>query len=82
MNAEVVFVEIGNSARHLSVYTHPTNAIYVLGAEDSGIPPKIICDHIMRGGHMVAIDAPRPYSLNVAVAGSIVMYDRGSKGLP
>lgn len=48
-------------------------AIYLLGAEDTGIPDNILndCDSI--------VQLPGNYCLNVAVAGSIVLYDRNSK---
>jgi len=63
----VVAVEMGGES--LIDYTHPQQCIYLLGAEDHGLPQGIIdrChQHIsMPGG-----------SYNLAVAGSLVMWDR------
>ncbi len=56
----------------ISSFSHPLQAIYLLGAEDHGLPPDVIekCDCI------VALEAVCMPSYNVAVAGSIVMYNR------
>ena len=69
---EIVCIEQTDGARKLSEITHPERAVYVLGAEDYGIP-----EDKMRGHQKVFIDTPM--CLNVAVAGSIVMYDRSIK---
>lgn len=69
---ELVCVEQADGARELSAAVHPERAVYVLGAEDYGIPPDK-----MRGHQKVFIDTPM--CINVAVAGSIVMYDRSLK---
>ena len=52
--------------------THPTQAVYLLGAEDYGLPPAVrnACHRI------VSLTAARMPSYNVAVAGSIVLYHR------
>lgn len=68
-----VAVEIVPRARTLDGYTHPERACYVLGAEDTGIPPSVLD----RCRDVVVI--PGSHSLNVAVAGSIVLYDRLAK---
>ena len=66
----LVAVEQTESSRDLPTFIHPHRAIYLLGAEDTGIP-----DYVLRVvQHTIAI--PTPMCLNVAVAGSIVMYDR------
>ncbi len=54
-------------------FTHPERAIYLLGAEDTGLPESVqsLCQSI--------IHIKSPMCLNVAVAGSIIMYDRISK---
>ena len=56
----------------LPEFSHPTSAIYLLGAEDYGLPEHIQdkCDAT------ISIPSIRQPSFNVAVAGSIVMYDR------
>ena len=66
----LVGVEFGG--KPLSKFTHPQQAIYILGAEDSGLPEHILkqCNTI------VSIETVRIESYNVAVAGSIVMYQR------
>jgi tRNA G18 (ribose-2'-O)-methylase SpoU len=56
----------------LQDFAHPLKATYVLGSEDNGLPESVIaaCDH------HVAVPSVRASSFNVAVAGSLVMYDR------
>jgi len=70
MNAILVAIEEGGTP--LSEFEHPPQAIYLLGAEDSGLPNIVLekCQLI------VSLDAMVKPSYNVAVAGSIVMYDR------
>ncbi len=69
--AQLVGVELDAKAQSIPGFAHPQRAIYLLGAEDHGLPPQIVskCQHLvtLQGG-----------SFNVAVAGSIVMYDRSS----
>lgn len=66
----LVGVEMGGKA--LSGYTHPERAIYLLGAEDSGLPKYVMekCQNI------ISLEAFNTLSYNVAVAGSLVMYHR------
>jgi tRNA G18 (ribose-2'-O)-methylase SpoU len=66
----LVVVEMGG--RPLPLFTHPERAIYILGAEDRGVPREVI----RAAQHVVSIPALRTESYNVAVAGSVVMYDR------
>lgn len=70
IGAVLVGVEMGGIK--LSEFKHPRNAIYLLGAEDNGLPPNIMqqCNQI------VSLEAIRQPSYNVAVAGSLVMYHR------
>jgi tRNA G18 (ribose-2'-O)-methylase SpoU len=65
----------GYAPTMLPEFKHPARAVYLLGAEDRGIPQSVIADC----DRMIAI--PTEYSLNVAVAGSIVLYDRNAKAL-
>jgi len=67
---EIVAIE--DNGKPLKDFVHPKFAIYLLGNESTGIPGEILarCDSI------VSIESIRHYSYNVAVAGSIVMYDR------
>jgi tRNA G18 (ribose-2'-O)-methylase SpoU len=69
-NAVLIGIEMGGSP--LSSFAHPKSCIYLLGAEDYGLPPEILaeCNAILS---LEAINQP---SYNVAVAGSIVMYSR------
>lgn len=71
-NADLVFIEQSDKSRSITECSHPEKAIYVLGAEDKGIP-----DELMQGHRVVHIDTPM--CLNVAVAGSIIMFDRQTK---
>lgn len=75
-NAILVFVEITNGSLSLDKFSHPERAIYILGAEDHGIP-----QHLMNGSTVVQIPSMRDRCLNVASAGSILMYDRFVKEL-
>lgn len=69
----IVAVEMGG--RPLANFTHPERAVYLLGAEDHGIPPAILA----RCHHVVSLPAIRTASYNVAVAGAMVMNDRLTK---
>jgi tRNA G18 (ribose-2'-O)-methylase SpoU len=73
-DCQVVCVENNEGAAPLSGFHHPERAIYLLGAEDNGLPAKILEKH-----QSVIIESERPFSLNVATAGTLVMYDRFSK---
>lgn len=69
----LVGVELTTEAHNLPAFVHPQRCIYLLGAEDDGIPPQVLA----RCRYHVKINTPR--SLNVGVAGSIIMYDRQAK---
>ena len=69
-DTDLVVVEFGGTP--LSEFTHPKRAIYLLGAEDAGVPQEIITQS---QGH-VTLESIHNASYNVAAAGSIVMYDR------
>ncbi len=68
----LVGVELDPRATMLADYRHPERAAYLLGAEDHGLPPAVID----RCHSLVQIESDSPRSMNVAVAGSIVMYHR------
>ncbi|MFQ6309895.1 RNA methyltransferase [Lysobacter capsici] len=72
--AALVAVEMGG--RPLNSFVHPQRAVYLLGAEDRGIPAELLA----RAKHVISLPAVRTQSYNVAVAGSIVMFDRLTKG--
>ena len=69
----VVGVELDERAEPLETYQHRERCIYLLGAEDHGIPPEILhrCVDV--------VQLMGDYCMNVSVAGSIVMYDRAAK---
>lgn len=71
---ELVGVECGQGdPRPLPAFSHPERALYVLGAEDRGLDSALLaaCDRL--------IQIPSQLCLNVATAGSIVLYDRVAK---
>jgi len=72
-NCVLIGVEIAKGSIPLPQFEHPERAIYLLGAEDHGLPDRIIkkCNTI--------IEIPTLYCLNVATTGGIVMYDRMAK---
>lgn len=70
MQASLIAVEMGG--RPLENFVHPKQAVYLLGAEDYGLPQEILA----KCRHVVSIGSMRAFSYNVAVAGSIVMYSR------
>lgn len=67
---QIVGLELHPRGTTLKDFPHPRQAVYLLGAEDHGIPESVLdqCNHIVR------LDGER--SMNVAVAGSIVAYHR------
>ncbi len=68
-NSTIVFIEQAPGAQDIRKFSHPERAIYILGAEDRGIPESLMAGQLK-------IFIPTPVCLNVAVAGSIVLYDR------
>lgn len=69
----VVAVELDENSVPLETFVHPERCIYLLGAEDHGIP-KSLLDKCYATVQLVG-----DYCYNVSVAGSIVMYDRKVK---
>lgn len=73
--APLVGVELDPRAVSLPEFKHPERAVYLLGAEDHGLPP-----HVIDQCHsLVTIPSIQPQSMNVAVAGSLMIYDRFTK---
>lgn len=70
----LVGVELDHSTVPLADFQHPERAVYLLGAEDHGLSPETV-----RQCHRL-VKLPGTTSLNVAVAGSIVLYDRVTRG--
>lgn len=75
-DCQLVGVELDDTAIALTNFIHPQRCVYLLGAEDHGIPGKILD----RCHQKVMIPTPREWSMNVSVAGSLVLFDRHSKG--
>jgi tRNA G18 (ribose-2'-O)-methylase SpoU len=69
----LVAVELEEDAIELADFKHPDRAVYLLGNERSGLSKQILsqCHKVVK--------LPGSYSLNVSVAGSILMYDRTAK---
>ena len=66
-------MELDENSVPLETFVHPERCIYLLGAEDHGIP-KSLLDKCYATVQLVG-----DYCYNVSVAGSIVMYDRKVK---
>lgn len=66
----LVGVELVEQAVDLPSFHHPLRAAYVLGPERGSLSPELLarCDYVVR--------IPSSFSVNVAMAGAIVMYDR------
>jgi len=67
---QVIGVEMG-AATDLGEFVHPNRAIYILGSEDNGLPNGI--------SYADVVSIRSRVCLNVATAGSIIMYDRAVK---
>jgi tRNA G18 (ribose-2'-O)-methylase SpoU len=68
--ADLIGVELAESAEAINNFKHPERAVYLLGAEDHGLSNEAL------GACKRVVVLPGRYCLNVAVAGSLVMYDR------
>lgn len=68
--AMLVGVEMATNAQPLETFNHPKRCVYLLGAEDHGLTHQAQ----LKAHQLVQFKSTK--SLNVAVAGSIVMYDR------
>lgn len=72
-DCELVGIELTDKSQMLADFKHPKRACYLLGAEDHGLTRESI-EHCQR-----IVQLPGERSLNVSVAGSIVIYDRITK---
>jgi len=63
-------VEIAEDAIELPSFRHPRQAAYILGAEREGLSAEMQsrCDYIVK--------IPMRFSVNLGVAGALIMYDR------
>lgn len=69
-DTRLIGVELDENAVGVQKFVHPERCVYLLGAEDSGLTKEAIskCHGL--------VQLPGNYCLNVAVAGSLIMYDR------
>ena len=67
---KLVGIELLDAAENLPSFRHPRLAAYILGSERLGLSENIIskCDNIIK--------VPTKFSLNLALTGGIVLYDR------
>ncbi len=72
-STKIVGVEMDVRSQEIETYQHPDRAVYLLGNEQIGLP-KAISDQC----HDL-VKLTGNISMNVSVAGSIVMYDRNTK---
>ena len=70
---KLIGVEMAKTAEPLVTFEHPARAVYMLGCESTGLPVPVI-----RECHSLVV-LPGHFSLNVAVAGSLVACDRVNK---
>ncbi len=69
VNAEIICLEQVKEAENLRSFKNPLQGVYLLGSEDGGLPLKLVRKHR-------TVFIPSKGSLNVATAGTIVLYDR------
>lgn len=73
INCPIVAIELSPDSRPIKNFVHPERCIYLLGAEDHGLPPKIL------ESCYTSVVLPGKICLNVSVAGSLIMFDRVNK---
>jgi tRNA G18 (ribose-2'-O)-methylase SpoU len=73
--SRLIGVEMEENAIPIKEFEHPPRGVYLLGSEANGLPPKVLkkCNQL--------VSLPGVHSLNVSVAGSIIMFDRVNKGV-
>lgn len=71
-DCQLIGVELDERASSLERFTHPQRCVYLLGAEDHGLSAEA-----RRRCHRL-VQLPGDHCLNVAVAGSIVLYHRAT----
>ena len=66
----LIGIEMSDESVDLKTFKHPQRACYILGAEDNGLPVRVqdMCHHLIK--------LKGDVSMNVSIAGSIVLYDR------
>jgi tRNA G18 (ribose-2'-O)-methylase SpoU len=70
LGCRLVGIEITDDAIELPSFRHPRQAAYILGSEREGLSADIQsrCDFIVK--------IPTRFSVNLGVAGALIMYDR------
>jgi len=70
LGCRLVGVEITDDAVELPRFRHPARAAYVFGAERYSLSPQMVakCEFVVK--------IPTRFSINVGMAGAIVLYDR------
>jgi tRNA G18 (ribose-2'-O)-methylase SpoU len=70
LGCRLVGVEITDNAIELPSFRHPRQAAYILGAEREGLSADVqaCCDYVVK--------IPTRFSVNLGVAGALIMYDR------
>lgn len=70
LRCKLVGIELIDGAIELPAFRHPLYAAYVLGPELGMLSEGLLgrCDYVIK--------IPAAFSINVATAGAIVMYDR------
>jgi hypothetical protein len=70
LGCRLVGIEITDDAIDLPSFRHPRQAAYVLGAEREGLSADLqaLCDYVVK--------IPTRFSVNLGVAGALIMYDR------
>jgi tRNA G18 (ribose-2'-O)-methylase SpoU len=70
LDCRLVGVEITDDAVELPRFRHPTRAAYVFGAERYSLSPQMLslCEFVVK--------IPTRFSINVGMAGAIILYDR------
>ena len=74
-DCKVIAVELDDNSVPLEGYDHPERCVYLLGAEDHGLPRNVL-DKCYQTVQLIG-----DYCMNVATAGSIIMYDRAAKAM-
>lgn len=72
-SCKIVGIEMDDSSIPIKDYKHPERAIYLLGSEDNGLTNSL------KNKCQDLIILPGEESMNVAAAGSIVIFDRVNK---
>ena len=70
VGCRLVGVEITDEAIELPRFRHPLRAAYVFGSERMSLSPEVL------GACEFVVKIPTRFSINVGMAGAIVLYDR------